>query len=471
MASTSSSSSSSLNLSSLSTGSPLQITGLASGLDTNSIIQKLMSIDQMPLTHIQQQQQGIQARDAALKSVQSALQSLASAAQALSSTSLFANSQTVTSTNSTIVAATAPAGVGAVVGGYQIAISQLATAAQKTFSYTSQAGTNTVTVGNGTTSQTYNLAAGATVQDIANAVNADNSGSVWAAVVSGNLVFSDRTTGAAGSFTVSDGANALTPVSSQAGQDAAYTVNGGSTQYSPSNTVTGAIPGVNLTLGGVTTAAGGPVTVTVGAPSVSTSAIQSAVQAFATSYNSVLSQISGQLSQTPVSSDPTQGTLYGDPELSSLLTNMRQAMYAGGSGLPAGMASMMDIGVSTGLASGSATPSQAAISGQLSVDVGTLTQVIQSNPGGVTAVLKSWSQSFTSLVNAVAQSGGSLDLRMQGDSSEISALGNQISTMQAALTDRQNQLTQQFAALESALSQNQSTASWLNSQLAALPVP
>jgi flagellar hook-associated protein 2 len=148
---------------------------------------------------------------------------------------------------------------------------------------------------------------------------------------------------------------------------------------------------------------------------------------------------------------------------------MRQAMYQGGSGLPAGMASMMDIGVSTGATTGSGTVSQTAISGQLTLNATTLTQAIQSNPSGVTAVLQSWSNSFANLVNAVAQPGGSIDSRMQGDSSQINDLGTQISNMQSALNDKQTQLQQQFAALEAALSQNQSTASWLTSQLNSLP--
>jgi flagellar capping protein FliD len=41
--------------------------------------------------------------------------------------------------------------------------------------------------------------------------------------------------------------------------------------------------------------------------------------------------------------------------------------------------------------------------------------------------------------------------------------------MQASLTNQKAQLTQQYAALESALSLNQSLASWLTGQLAALP--
>jgi flagellar capping protein FliD len=40
--------------------------------------------------------------------------------------------------------------------------------------------------------------------------------------------------------------------------------------------------------------------------------------------------------------------------------------------------------------------------------------------------------------------------------------------MQAALTDQENQLVQQFAAMESALSSNSSESSWLTQQINAL---
>ena len=470
-------SASSLNVTSLGSNSPLQITGLASGLDTNSIVSELMSIASQPLTALQNQQTGLNSLNSNLTSIQTALQGVASNAQALSSVTLFQPSQSVSSSDSMLVAASTASGVGAVVGGYQVAVSAMATAAQSTYSFSSQSSPNTVTItpstsGTPGTPSTYNLPANATAQDLVNAVNADNSGSVWATVVNGNIVFSDRTTGQPSSFTVADSLGTMSlQGTATPGTDAAYSINGGATQYSASNTVNNAIPGVNLTFGGVTTGmTGGGVNVNVSAPSLSSTQIESAVQTFITSYNAVVDQINGQLTQAPSSTDPTQGQLYGDPELQSLLSNMREAMYQGGAGLPTGMASMMDIGVSTGAATGSATPSQSAISGHLTLNTATLEQAIQSNPAGVTAVLQSWSQSFNNLVSSASEVGGTIDARVQGDNSQLSNLSSQISTMQAALADKQNQLTQQFAALEGALSQNQSTSSWLTSQIAALPV-
>jgi flagellar hook-associated protein 2 len=487
VSSSSSSSSGGFNLSSLgSIGSgttptpPVQITGLASGLNTNQIISELMSIQEQPLIRLQSEESGVNALNSNLGSIQTALRGLVTSAQALSNTQLFSDTQTVTSSNSGIVSASTTSGVGAVVGGYQVAVTGMASAAEGTWAVnaTALSAGDTVTVtpstsGTAGTSQTYTLASGATAQDLVNTINADQSGSVWATLnSSGNIIFSDRTTGSNASFSISDSANALTPPSSglTAGQNAAYSINGGATQYSQSNTVTGAIAGVTLTFGGLTNSTTGPVQVNVNAPSISESAIQTAVQSFITSYNSVTGQIQAQLGQAPVSSDPTQGTLYDDPGLSDLLNQMRDAMYQSGSGLPTGMASMMDLGVSTGAATGSATPSQSAISGQLTLNTTTLANAIQTNPSGVTAVLQSFVSNFTGIVNNMAQAGGVIDSRVQGNDSEISELDNQITVMQSALNDKQTQLQQQFAALEGALSKNQSTASWLTSQIAALPV-
>ena len=64
-------------------GTGLQITGLASGLDTNAIISELMAIDRQPVTDLTNQRVRIKARRPQLQSIQTALQTLATNAQAL----------------------------------------------------------------------------------------------------------------------------------------------------------------------------------------------------------------------------------------------------------------------------------------------------------------------------------------------------------------------------------------------------
>lgn len=461
-------SSTSYNLGSL--GGTNQITGLASGLNTDQIIQEEMAIYNQPVVNLQNQQKGLNAQNTALTSVQAELQTLESDAFALGNPSLFANQQTVTSTNSALVSATATSGSGAVVGGYQVAVNNLATSAQRTFTFTSPTAADTVTIDG----KTVSLAAGATAQTFANTVNGSNT-DVWATVnQSGGVVLSDRATGAqaAGYITVSDTAGALSEQTAlaNAGSNASLTVNGTAVS-SASNTVTNAIPGVSLSLSGVTPA-GGPVTINVGPPAPSTANISTAVNTFITQYNKVIGDIQTQLSTAPSSADPTVGTLYQDPQLQGLLGSMRSMMYSTIVSSPTGtppIATMLDIGVSTGATTGSGTVSQSALSGVLQLNSSTLTSAMQSNPLGVQRMLVGFSAKFSTLISAAADPGGTIDSRIQGDDAQVTQLGNQISSMQSALADKQNQLIQQFAQLESALSSNQSQSSWLTSQIAALP--
>ena len=477
-------------LTSLGSGSALQVTGLASGLDTNAIVNALMASQQQQVTNLTNQQSGLTAMNTQLQAIQTALTKVANDAQALGNPSLFANAQTITSTNSTLVGATATSSNGAVVGGYQISVTALASASQKTFSFTSPTAADTVTIDG----QQISLAAGASADDLVNAINSNSNLSVWATVTqeSSNggpaaVVLSDRQTGVpAGSYIqVSDTSNALTDAGQDVpGTDAAYTINGGATQYSSSNTISGAslggstpptegqgatqtIPGVTLSLNGITGST--PVTVTVGAPGPSTQNIQTAVQQFVTDYNSAVSMIQTQLAQAPSSSDPTQGTLFGDSDLQQLLSNMREQMDATLGGLTGSITSMLDIGVSTGAASGTGAPSQSAISGQLTLDSGALTQALTSNASAVKSMLQSWSIHFSFMVDNEAAPGGTIDSRIQGDDTQINYLTTQISNLNAANTAKQQQLVNEFAEMEAALSSSQSTSSWLTSQINALP--
>ncbi|MFZ0381127.1 MAG: flagellar filament capping protein FliD [Solirubrobacteraceae bacterium] len=476
-------------LTSLGSGTAMQVTGLASGLDTNSIVQALMASDQQQVTNVQNQVSGLTAMNTQLTNISTALQTVANDAQALGNPSLFADTQTVSSTDSTLVGATALSSVGAVVGSYQVDVTQLASASQKTFAFTSPTSPTTFTIDG----QQISLGANASAQDLVNAINSDSNATVWATVIpaasggQSSVVLSDRATGQPdnpGDYINFQGASGiLTQTSETDGKDALYSINGNQGQ-STSNTISGAevsgtpntnsnagatqtIPGVSLSLNGITPT-GSPVTVNVGAPSVNTSAVQSAVQQLITDYNSAISTIQTQLSQTPSSSDPTQGTLYDDSDLNQLLSSMREMMDSTLSGLTGSDASMLDIGVSTGATTGSGAVSQNALDGDLTLDTSTLTSALTSNASGVQSLLTSWSIQFSNLVNNEAAPGGDITTRIQGDGSQISYLNTQISNMQAANTQKEDALVQQFADMESALSQSQSTSSWLTSQLNSL---
>ncbi|MGZ4243106.1 MAG: flagellar filament capping protein FliD [Solirubrobacteraceae bacterium] len=461
----SSSLSPSVGTTSAANGAPLQVTGLASGLDTAKIVSQMMDIQKRPVTALQNQQQKLTARNTQLTAIQQALKKVNDDALALLDPRVYRGTQKATSSEPTRVAASTTAGAG--VGGYQVAVTQLANAAQRTFSFASPAADTTITIDGHDTG----VAAGASVYDVVDAINNDRSATVYAAATdSGTIVLSDRSTGDTGTgfIQVSGAGGLLAEQAARAkrGQDAIYSVDGVAGS-SGSNVIARAIPGVTLTLSGVTTTSG-PVTVNVSAPAADASKVETTLKQFITDHNAALSAIQTQLAQKPTSGDPTQGTLYGDNQLKSLLSSMRSLMYTPGAGLPAGLARMTDIGVGTGAPS-SGGPTASELAGDLTLNTDTLEAALRSGATAVQKVIGTWANNLATAVNAHSGHGGTIDNRLSGDSRQVAALTRRIATMQSALDDKQNQLTRQFAMLEAALQGNQSTSSWLTSQIAALP--
>jgi len=446
-------------------GAPISVAGLASGLNTTAIIGALMSAEREPVTRLTSQEEKLGAQQQQLQSLQSSLRQLTFAASEFALPSLFETSQGVTSSEPLRVSATTSTGAG--VGGHEVEVKRLANSAQRTFTFTSPAAADTITIDG----HEYALAAGGTAKELANAINADSKGTVYAAVLEGGkLVLSTRATGATGSefIKVSDPGGALVEVAGTAkeGASAEYSVDG-VTGTAATNTLTEAIPGVTLNLLGLTTTSG-PVTIDVQAPAPSTSAVEGQVKAFIAAYNSTVEAIQKQLTTKPLAgahsaSEFATGSLFGDTELSGLLTSMRQAMYEPITGLPAEMASPEDIGVTTGAGSGG-TSSQSSIEGRLTLDPTKLANAMSSNPSGVQQMLQKWSLSLQQKINAIAEPGASLEARITGESNQVAELKTHIASMNELLAVREKALQQTYAQLEGVISQNTAQSNWLVSQ-------
>ncbi len=451
-------------------GAPINITGLASGLNTNEIISAMMAVEREPVAHLTNQQTTLQAQQTMLRQLQGSLQQLSFGAADLSSPTLFETAQTVTSSNPSQITALSTKGAG--VGGYEVNVTQLANSAQRTFTFTSPAAADTLTIDG----QEINIKAGASIQEVANAINSDSNATVYAAALEeGTLVLSNRATGNTGEgfIAVSDSGGALSEVAGKAkqGKDAEYTVDGVA-GTSSSDTIKNAIAGVTLSLNALTTVSG-PVTINVAAPAPSVSNITAQVESFVKLYNSTIGSIHNQLTTKPpehpqTNSELGTGTLFGDTDLGSLVSSMRQAIYTPVEGLSTEMASLADIGVSTGVGSGSAVPSEGAVEGELKLNANKLSEAIQNNPVGVEEMLQKWSAGFQKIVNADAEPGGNLDTRINGDSTSIAQLSSHITSMNEMLEVRQKSLQAQFVAMEQIVSRNQSQQAWLTSQLTAL---
>ena len=109
--------------------SGVSLSGLASGLDTKSIIEQLMSLERRPLDNIKAKQTAHNSRVSAVKSVQDLIGSLQTAAKGLSERSKMNAKSAVTDTPNTSPAVlSASASADAINGSFKVTVKQLATA-------------------------------------------------------------------------------------------------------------------------------------------------------------------------------------------------------------------------------------------------------------------------------------------------------------------------------------------------------
>jgi flagellar hook-associated protein 2 len=440
----------------------LQLSGLASGLDTDTIITQLMSIESQPRTRMAQQQLVVQTRQSALQSVDTSLTNLKLAAQDLRSAALWVPIQNVSSSDSTVVGAQLTA--GAAPGGYTVNVSSLASADSRTYAWNAGGGDLTINYNADGVAQSkaFDLT-GLSLDDAVTKINGDDSSPVWAVNVNGKLSLSRKDTGdhANWGFTSVAGTSIGALQSSRDGTDATYTVDGDPTTYtSHDGTAVDGLPGVQLTLKALGTA-----TVTVTAPQVDSSAVAAKIKAFVSAYNASVDLVRGKLNEKPVAnatsnSDAVKGVLYGDTTLSSVLSQMRQTISEAG---------LDSLGV-TVPATGSGT-SDDALAGKLTFDQSTFDDAWASNSSSVQAKLGSttttgFAQAFEAVLDPITRAGdGLLDQRVNQANSDLSYIKDTLASMDQRLQAKEDYLRAQFTAMESALSQSQSQSQWLTAQL------
>src|SRR3954470_2233713 len=262
------------------------LTGIASGVDTSEIVTKLMAVEQQRRDRMDLTKAAQTARGTNLGTVQTKLLALRNAAAGLRDVGTWADTQTIESSSATVTA-TRTGGAGP--GGYSINVLSLARAEQRTYTFTPSTAASTLTAGG----KSYNLAAGASLNDAVAAINGTADSTVYAVNVNDKLVLSSRSTGTTSAFTATG--SQLTGEVVKPGTDASFTVDGGAVQTSKTNQVTSAIPGVTLTLKGITT--GDPAAITVGAPGVDKEAVKTKAQAFVDAYNDLIKTTKGFLEE------------------------------------------------------------------------------------------------------------------------------------------------------------------------------
>lgn len=337
--------------------------GVGSGLDVNSIVTSLVALEKRPLTMLQVKASTMQTKLSAFGTLKSQLAALGDVATRLASAANW-NPLQVDSSNSAAISATA--GSTAQAGKHTLTVGRLAQSqvlASGPFgSSATVVGTGTLSleVGTtaagvftrraGTTPATITItAANQTLAGVRDAINAAGAGVTASIVNSGGtaqLVLRSAdgedssvrllATDADGNHTDNAGLSALAwdPAAlagagknlsqTQAALDAQFTIDGLSLT-SATNTPTGVLDGVTLTLKQVTT---GPVDLDI---TVQTMAVRKNINDFISAYNSL-----NKLLQSQTQSDPSgknNGPLQADSTAVGLLNALRSVLHGSVSGM------------------------------------------------------------------------------------------------------------------------------------------
>jgi flagellar hook-associated protein 2 len=440
----------------------IQLTGIASGMDTEAVIAQLMSAESAPRTNLVLKQAAEQARSDALKDVSSKLSALKLATTALRSAGTWSDVQSIETADSTKVAARTIAGAAS--GGHTIAVTGLARAAQSTFDFTAPAADGSITV-NG---HAVALAAGASLDDAVSAINGDENAGVYAVNVGGRLALSSKTTGAASTATAT-GAMVANPTT-LAGADSAFSIDGvGYTRST--NIVNDALPGVELTLKGATVGT----EVTVSTPGADPDAVVNATKAFVTAYNTVVDAIRQQTTEKRVpnattTGDARQGSLFNDSGLNGVLTSLRSTISSAVPGVSSALDQLAELGITTGATTGGGAVSQDSIAGKLTLDSAVLRTKLDTDPTGVKKLLggvvgtDGFAQRLEGLLDPYTQAGGTFDARVTSSTAALATIADNLTRFDDRIASREDQLRKQFTALEVALQKNQDTLAQVTKQ-------
>jgi flagellar hook-associated protein 2 len=427
-------------------------------IDFSLILNAIMTQESQPVVTLQARQKALQAQQTAFSTLASKLTALESASKTLSSTTSF-GARTATSTNSAAVAVSASS--AASVGSYDIVVTELAKG-QTTASTSTFADKDTTTVASAgalvINGITVAVTVPATLQDLADAINANDDVSVSATVVSTTpgsyqLVLTGKASGSTGAFTVqstlsggpgvafadadNDGISGDSATdNAQNAINAAFTLNNIAITSSK-NTITDAIAGVTFTLlkKDPTTAVGVSVT-------ADQDAAKTQVKAFVTAFNELIQFAKD---QSAAATKGEAGNIGRDALLRGLRNELRGEInreYATGGTYS--YLSQVGIGFNR---TGTMTFDETAFDAATKDGNGQVMKLFAGS-GGVTGVFAS----LQTLVTNYTDAGGLVPDAKDRISQQLTSVAARIDAMNARLAIRRESLNKEFIATDQAMS-------------------
>ena len=292
------------------------------------------------------------------------------------------------------------------------------------------------------------VTSGETLNDLVNQIG--QSGIASASVVNDGSAFNPdhlaltaTTSGQAGQFFVSQSGINLGLQTSTPAQNALLLVGSGSNaiiQTSSTNTFNNALPGLNVQVQAVGTSSD---TATV---SQNTTNIATAVQSFVSDYNNFISQAQSLTAFN--SSTDTPAALEGSPTVSAAESQLSTLITQtfGSSNSP--VQSLVDLGISVNS------------DGSLSLNSDQLQTALQEDPAAVQSFFTTATTGFaavaqTTLTGLTDPNTGTFALASNALQDSINGYQSQITNLNAILVNQEQQLSQDFANLETFISQMQ----------------
>jgi len=457
------------------------VSGLMSGLDTDSIISKLMEIERRPIVQLQKKEAAYQAKITALGIVKSAMSDLQSAVESLKNSDNFI-SYSASSSNTDILTVSADNNV--IPGTFNIVVSQLAKEQHVRSSAFSSSdagigtGTLSIKVGNGENVDIKITTANNTLSGIAQAIN-DSNADVTATVINdgnGNyyLTLQSKKTGANNNitFTVQDddgnnedssGLSSLytdptthSLTETQAAQNAKLKVNGIDIERSV-NEISDLIDGLTINLKSADLSK--TVTVTT---SKEYNGLTAKIQNFVDKYNALIDTLNEQTSYDQTTKQAA--TLLGDSTVSRISLNLSNTIYDTVDNVDPSVNTLNKLGISIDE------------NGHLNFDSTKLNDAIEKHTDDVIKFFTStdtnnegFAVKLSNFLDGYLKNNtGILSAKTDGLQKSIDRIEEQIESINNRLIKREENLRHQFNSLENLLAQFQETSGQLEQQLLSI---
>jgi flagellar hook-associated protein 2 len=452
------------------------------GLDTTTLVQSLVAVEQQPLNMLGAQQQNIQGASAMINTFSSTLSALKNAAVALSTPASF-QSLTASSSDPSVVASTSTANGTPEAGQWTVDVLSVAQA-QRTLSQATSdptadlgmGGSFQISDGSGH-SATINLA-GQSLNAIAGEISsaAATSGlrlqasvvpttsatgqTQYQLLVSGldtgasNKISFDESNATFGSYSLGWDAthdpNYDSTLTIQSAQNASVQIDGtpasggnpatGYNIRSASNQITNAIPGVTLA---VTQKSTTPATVTI-APNAS--GLEQSIQTFVTAYNTVVNN--GHSAAGYGKQSAANSLLQGDVAIRSSLGQLENLFAHSIPGTTGAYTTLASVGITLN-DDGTIAFDQGTFSSALQADPSSVERLFVTDPSkGSTGIMGTIGSTVDSLTDPL---NGAITAEVQSFSNQSTQIGTEMTNMQQRITTYQTQLQNEFNQMNSTM--------------------